>query len=112
MHGSLPSFILGFHGCDKKVAQEIISGENELYPSKNRWDWLGNGIYFWEHDPSLAFDYAKEIVEGKQFSAGKIFTPFVIGAIIDLGNCLNLPTTEGVKILKKGYGSLSEHIQK
>ena len=112
MYGSLPSFVLGFHGCDRAVGEKVISGEEELKYSKNPWDWLGGGIYFWEHDPLLAFEYAKNVAEGKQFSIGKITTPFLIGAIIDLGNCLNLPTTIGVKILKKGYEAYLESIKK
>lgn len=89
MYESFPSFVLGFHGCDKTVGEKVISGEKELKFKKNPWDWLGNGIYFWEHDPLLAFEYAKDVADGKQFSKGDIKTPFIIGAIIDLGNCLN-----------------------
>jgi len=111
MYESFPSFVLGFHGCDKAVGEKVISGERELDFSKNPWDWLSNGIYFWEHDPLLAFEYAKDVAEGKQFSKGNIKTPFIIGAIIDLRNCLNLPTTNGVRILKKGYQKLSKSLK-
>ena len=112
MYESFPSFVLGFHGCDKAVGEKVISGGKELEFRKNPWDWLGNGIYFWELDPLLACEYAKDVAEGKQFSTGKITTPFVIGAIVDLGNCLNLPTTNGVKILKEGYEVYSGSIKK
>jgi hypothetical protein len=35
-----------FHGCDKDVAEAVLSGQATLQPSENDYDWLGNGIYF------------------------------------------------------------------
>ena len=43
---SYPSYILGFHGCDKEVALDVLNGHSKLKGSKNLWDWLGHGIYF------------------------------------------------------------------
>jgi len=45
---------------------------------------------------------------GDQKFSGKIETPFVIGAIIELGNCLNLLEPSSVPILKKAYSALKE----
>ena len=61
-----------------------------LNASANSWDWLGGGIYFWEQNPQRAFEYAKEVADGQQYNKIKIKLPFVLGAIIELGNCLNL----------------------
>ena len=61
MYGSHPSFVLGFHGCDKSVGMKILKGEQNLKASANTWDSLGTGIYFWEHDPDLAMVYAKDV---------------------------------------------------
>jgi len=41
--------VLGFHGCDRSIRDKVVSIEGgQLIPSMNDYDWLGNGIYFWE----------------------------------------------------------------
>jgi len=59
MYKSLPYFVFGFHGCDRDVAEKILSSSSEhLKLSKNDYDWLGNGIYFGENNPERALQYA------------------------------------------------------
>ena len=56
-----PSFVLGFHGCEKNVAEKILSGkEPHLLRSEKKHDWLGHGIYFWEGNPSRALAWAEK----------------------------------------------------
>jgi len=43
MYASLPNFILGFHGCDKSVAEDVINGRTTLIASQN--DYLGIVLY-------------------------------------------------------------------
>lgn len=81
-------------------------GKDVLEPSKNKWDWLGEGVYFWEHNPVRAVQYAAEVASGSQFNKKKISQPFIIGAIIDLGNCLNLTENDSLITLREGYNSL------
>lgn len=82
-----PSFILGFHGCDKKTADAILCNDKagHLKPSEKDYDWLGSGIYFWEGNYARALEWAQD-----RHKEGKIQTPAVIGAIIDLRKCLDL----------------------
>ena len=83
-----PSFILGFHGCQRSVGEAILAGkEPHLKPSEKKWDWLGHGIYFWE---------------------GKISDPFVIGAIIDLRHCLDLFDREAMRQVTETFSTLRE----
>jgi hypothetical protein len=103
MYSTLPSFILGFHGCDISVAEKIISGGDILLPSNNDYDWLGNGIYFWEDNPERALDYAKILRKHPERTKSKIKHPSVIGAIIDLGHCLNLLESKSLGIVRSGY---------
>ena len=63
MYSSLPSFVLGFHGCDKSIGEKIISGTDTLEHSHNAYDWLGHGAYFWENNPARALEYAKRLKE-------------------------------------------------
>ncbi len=56
---SNPGYVLGYHGCDRRTGEKVISGEQELTPSKNAYDWLGHGIYFWEDDYIRAEEWAQ-----------------------------------------------------
>lgn len=108
MYSSLPSFVLGFHGCDKSLAESIFAGKKHLQKSTNKYDWLGNGIYFWENNPQRALEYAKELKDNPQRCSEKIITPAIIGAIIDLGHCLNLLDSKSIKMVKEA-NSLYEY---
>jgi hypothetical protein len=112
MYSTLPHFVLGFHGCDKTIADEIISHSSKhLERSTNEYDWLGHGIYFWENNPARALEYANLLKNNpKRTSKGKkpIKTPAVVGAIIDLGYCLNLLEAHSLGVVKQGYRSLHE----
>lgn len=79
MYSIFPNLILGFHDCDKSIYDEIICNNGVLAPSKNVYDWLGHGIYFWENNPKRALEYARE-----RKSRGKIKEEAVIGAVLTL----------------------------
>lgn len=51
--------ILAYHGCDKAVADEVLIKGSSLKSSQKSYDWLGNGIYFWEHGPERALEWAQ-----------------------------------------------------
>lgn len=106
MYAKLPAFVLGFHGCDKKLKNKLLLGEAKLQPSSNCYDWLGSGIYFWENDPKRALSYARAIKKHPERCATKIETPAVVGAVIDLGYCLNLFEEENLKLVKESYSML------
>ena len=101
-------YIIGYHSCDKELGLRLINGTDELKPSNNTWDWLGEGIYFWEDDPARALQYATENAAGKQKNQKPATTPFVVGAVIDLGKCLNLVEIESLEILKEAHEGLSK----
>jgi hypothetical protein len=54
------SFILGYHGCDQQVGEDLLLNK-PFEPSQNDYDWLGSGIYFWEANPSRGLAWAKEL---------------------------------------------------
>ncbi|MGE4532039.1 MAG: hypothetical protein AB7C98_12110 [Acidithiobacillus sp.] len=85
-----PGFILGFHGCDRKIGEAVLNGSADLIASENDYDWLGTGIYFWEGNPLRAYQFAIEAMERRFITKGQIDEPFVVGAVIDLGVCCNL----------------------
>jgi hypothetical protein len=98
-----PFQIIGFHSCDREVGLRIIGGKDQLRPSDNPWDWLGPGAYFWEDNPYRALDYAIKCATNKQKFSGRIINPFVIGAVIELGNCLNLIEHRSIEVVRGAY---------
>lgn len=103
MYSTLPSFVLGFHGCDERVGEAVLAGSEPLLPSTNSYDWLGNGIYFWENDPERAMEYARILQAHPRRSSDKIKVPFVLGAVIDLGYCLYLLESNSLLVVKTGF---------
>ena len=75
------TLVLGYHGCEKEVAEKLVAKQKPFKPSTNKYDWLGHGIYFWEDSPQRAFEWATQ--------SKNIENPAVIGAVIDLGVCLS-----------------------
>jgi len=98
VYSRFPGVVLGFHGCDEAVGRAVVSGVDQLQASHNNYDWLGHGAYFWENSPSRAWEFAVE-----QKKRGRLRTPHVIGAILDLGNCMNLVDSQYHAMLKKAY---------
>ncbi|WP_259698534.1 hypothetical protein [Pseudomonas brassicacearum] len=58
MYSISPSFVLGFHGCERDVGERVLAGEQTLLDSTNDYDWLGRGAYFWENNPQRALSFA------------------------------------------------------
>jgi len=106
MYSVRPGLILAFHGCDRSVAHKVLNGETMLKSSTNKYDWLGHGVYFWENSPSRALEFAEHLQKNPQKSKGKIAEPAVIGAVINLGFCLDLLEYYNLQLLKEGYKGL------
>ncbi|MFT4028170.1 MAG: hypothetical protein QM676_15445 [Novosphingobium sp.] len=100
------SFVLGYHGCDKETAEQVITGKTFLVPSDKPYDWLGPGIYFWESDPHRALEWARERC------AERGGEPAVIGAAIDLGYCLDLMSRTGQTLVRDAYATLRDLYEK
>lgn len=106
MYSRKSGLIIGFHGGDRSVCEDVVSRKiKNLRKSNNSWDWLGKGIYFWENNPQRALEFAKEQASRQGSS---IKEPFVLGAVIDLGYCLDLMDSSNLKLLSKSYETLKE----
>src|SRR5580704_16230535 len=98
--------ILGYHGAkpgdSAEYARRLLVGEvgvEDWRPSENEYDWLGHGIYFWEHSPERARRWA---------GTGGI----VIGAVIRLGNCLDLTDLQYTELLLQSFAALETNYQR
>jgi len=79
--------VIAYHGCDAETAERLLHGE-QFKKSQNDYDWLGEGIYFWEYGADRAFKFAQD-----QQRRGKVAKPAVVGALIQLGRCFDLMDT-------------------
>ena len=93
---------MGFHGCDRSLADQLVAGLR-FAPSSNDYDWLGDGSYFWEANPQRGLAFAEEL---QTRGDDKIEEPAVVGAVIDLGLCLDLTSHAGIKQIEAGYARL------
>lgn len=103
MHQLAASFVLGYHGCNRSTGERLLKGE-AFRPSQNAYDWLGPGIYFWEANPKRGLQFAREVARR---SNSKVAKPFVVGAVISMGRCLDLTTTAGVEWVRTAYEGLN-----
>ncbi|MBN9385379.1 MAG: hypothetical protein J0H74_31770 [Chitinophagaceae bacterium] len=66
MYDIKPNLIFGFHGCDESVRNRLLNRPDEIVFSKEKYDWLGHGMYFWENNYERALQWAEE----KRLGAG------------------------------------------
>uniref|UniRef100_A0A7V5CTU5 Uncharacterized protein n=1 Tax=Acidobacterium capsulatum TaxID=33075 RepID=A0A7V5CTU5_9BACT len=107
MHKLSASFVLAYHGCDRSVGEKLLNGE-PFRLSRNEYDWLGEGIYFWEANPMRGLEFAREVAVR---DPGRLKDPFVVGAILDLGFCLDLTTSAGLQMVRESFEQLT-HLYK
>lgn len=108
-------YVLAYHGCDEETARRIVSGADDLKPSRNDYDWLGHGQYFWEEGYERAMRWAIQEAKATGSAPQRIKIPGVLGAIIDLGHCLDLVQVEYLDLVKDAHDrllQLFEGIQK
>lgn len=103
LYSSDPGLIIGFHGCDQEIRDRVVMHQTMLKSSKNEWDWLGDGMYFWQNSHERAFHFAKNLPPNV-----RIKTPAVLGAVFSLGNCLDLSDKRFIDLVRISYDSLKQ----
>jgi hypothetical protein len=91
--------VIAYHGCDAEVAARLLAGE-PFKPSENDYDWLGRGIYFWEYGADRAYRFAQD-----QVRRGRVESPAIIGALIQLGRCFDLMDTRFTRDLADAHAA-------
>lgn len=97
------SFILGYHGCDFSIAEKAVNQGADILMSDRDYDWLGSGAYFWESDQVRALEWAEWKVSQAHYRKAA-----VVGAVIELRNCLDLSNREDIPLIRGGYDSFVE----
>jgi hypothetical protein len=98
MYDVRPNLIFGFHGCDAHVRDSLVNNPNEIVVSKEPYDWLGHGMYFWENNYVRALQWAED-----KKKRGKIQTPAVIGAVLYLGYCCDFLDAKFIGTVESYY---------
>lgn len=97
--------VVAYHGCDEAVADAALRGAT-LKPSSNDYDWLGTGVYFWEHGPARAMEWARFMKTRK-----KVSKPAVVGALIQLGHCFDLLDVRLTEVLREMFPEFQRTIE-
>ena len=96
--------LIGFHGCDARFAERITTpGVNieEWQHSARAWEWLGDGVYFWEQAILRAWEWADYICNRN--GGGE---PAVVGAVIDPATLIDLGDTEFDDKMRAAFDSV------
>jgi hypothetical protein len=96
--------VVGYHGTRQSIALAIVQRRQEFEPSQNDSDWLGQGIYFWEHAPQQAWRWANQLKEKNRWNEPVA----VLGSMIRLGYCFDLLDPANVKALEGFYHNYRE----
>jgi hypothetical protein len=86
---------IGYHGTSAAAAQRILASGFEI--SRNEYDWLGDGAYFFQDVESRALDWARDRF-GSQAA--------VVGAEIDLDDCMDLLNVRWHAVIRQAYSDL------
>jgi hypothetical protein len=93
------------------VGERLISGA-PFVVSENDYDWLGSGIYFWEANPRRGLEFAIQLQKWRRGRGNQIKDPFVVGAAIDLGFCLDLTTSTGIQAVASTHPDFLDYCAK
>ena len=107
MYTTRPGLILGFHGCDESLVSEVLTGQKTLRKSTNKYDWLGHGVYMWDNSPARALEFAEFLKTNPGKSVRPIKNPAVIGAVLNLGFCLDLLDYQNLSFIKEAHNLLN-----
>lgn len=103
---SLGTALIVYHGCDVTTRDDLVSRRlKHLDHSKNKYDWLGPGAYFFEGDVerALLFAQAAHHNPDKRYTARPIATPAVVGAVLQVQSWLDMTTQAGIKQYGMAY---------
>lgn len=98
MYDVRPNTIIGFHGCDLDIRTKLINNPDQIEVSTKPYDWLGHGMYFWENNYTRALEWAE-----KKAAEGKIKTPAVVGAVLQLGHCCDFLDSKFTAMIGQYY---------
>lgn len=103
MYDIKSNLVIGFHGCEAAIRDELLLHPANIKFSQQPYDWLGHGLYFWENNFERAMQWALD-----KKSRGNISEPAVIGAVLQLGHCCDFLESRYINLLSKYYEVMAE----
>src|SRR5438874_2904794 len=85
--------VKGFHGTSRAKGTQIVK-DQLVAVSRNPYDWLGHGAYFWEE----SYERARQWAEKKYHSEAA-----VVSTEVRLGRCINLFDASWGGVLRRAY---------
>ena len=98
MYSARPNLMIGFHGCDKRVRNHLVTNPTIVKKSQEVFDWLGHGFYIWENNYKRALQWALDKKE-----RGNLSVPSVVGVVYQLDYCLDLTDSDFIDLLPTYY---------
>lgn len=92
-----PLRAIGYHGTSRQAALVVLRDGFRI--SRNAYDWLGDGIYFFQDAPNRAREWATQ-----RYGDDGV----VIRSIIRLDDCLDLLDIQSNSLLEDAYSSFIE----
>ncbi|EEI93038.1 hypothetical protein HMPREF0765_1336 [Sphingobacterium spiritivorum ATCC 33300] len=105
MYRRRPNLMLGFHGCDELVRNQLVTTPDIVKKSQETYDWLGHGFYVWENNYKRAYKWALD-----KKLRGTLETPSVVGVIYQLDYCLDFTDSEFIDILSSYYELMKDDL--
>lgn len=105
MYSKRPNLMLGFHGCDESVRNELVSKPDLVKKSEESFDWLGHGFYVWENNYTRALKWAED-----KMKRGTLERPSVVGVVFQLDNCLDFTDSHFIDLIQKYYELLKDDL--
>ena len=92
--------VAGYHGTSSEAAERIMTEGFQLI--RNPYDWLGDGIYFFQDAPQRAWNWARE----RHGNYGA-----VVGADILLEHCVDLLDVGWYQVMAAAYDSYVQNLR-
>ncbi len=106
IYSSRPNLMIGFHGCDESVRNELVNNPNKIRKSQEKFDQLGHGFYIWENNYERALKWSED-----KFKRGTITKPSVVGVVYQLDYCLDFTDSKFIDILSVYHQLLKDDLE-
>ena len=88
--------VIGYHGTRQSVAEKIVLLQEPIRSYDQAHDWMGSGVYYWEHAPKQAWRFAE--IRRRQRPWDEPVA--VVASMIRLGFCFDLLDPDNARDLK------------
>ena len=111
--------VICYHGTRLSTALRIANRVADSQWSRQNFDWLGHGVYFWEYAPGQALNFAQvHKLQAQQWADPtpedhrRAAEPIaVVASMIRLGFCFDLLEPTNLEYLLKKFGKYQELVK-